>query len=60
MLVDVVLEIFDQVGVWVVGYYDWFRAVEGADEAWEAGAGAEFEDGFVGDERCGVGFEISC
>jgi hypothetical protein len=55
---NVEAEVVDELGVRVVSDDDTGGAVEGADEAGEAGAGAEFEDGFVGDEGRRIGFEV--
>jgi hypothetical protein len=55
---DVEAEVVDELGVRVISDDDAGGAVEGADKAREASAGAEFEDGFVGDEGRRVGFEV--
>lgn len=55
---DVEAQVLDQLCFWVVCHEHFLGAVQGADEAWEAGAGAELEDCLVGYEGLGVLFEV--
>ena len=55
-MVDVVLQILNQVGVGIVRHEDMGCALDGRHQAREAGASAQFQDGFtIGYRR--VGFE---
>jgi len=51
---DVEAQVLEQLGVGVVCYDDVAGAEEGGREGGEAGAGAEFQDAFVGEEAGGV------
>jgi hypothetical protein len=55
---NVEAEVVDELGIRVVGDDDAGGTVESADEAGEACASTEFEDGFVSDEGRRVGFEV--
>ena len=43
-VVDVVLDVLHQLGVWVIRYYDAHSTEDGGYDTGEAGSGAEFED----------------